>query len=848
MTADGALSTPTKGRTAARELVRLASISVAAGLAYYAGAVIGLWLKLPDATPSVMWPPNAILTSALLLTPTRIWPLVLMSALPAHVALEARQGWPIAMVLTLFGTNCSEALLAAGGLRRFSDAPTRFDSLHRVSLFLAIVVFAAPFISSFLDAGAVALFLEERYWKVWTARLFSNTLTALTVVPAVVMVATSGRRWLATAARSQHLEAAALAAGMLLVATFVLRAPAPDRMTAELADRAGIAWFLPLMVWAAVRMGPAGLSLTVLGAALVVVSAAVHAHGPFEGLSPENTTLALQVFLIVVSAPLLVVAALIEERRLAQINLSRQLILEALLARLSGAFVQLPSNRMWAGFNDSLRQIGEALDLDCVMLFEYGATDRDAVRVGSWNAAGAEELCDAMVRRVGQRPADIAPGTEPAVLDEETHTAVLMPLSVDERVRGVLICVSRRHPAGPGSHLLEQLRLVARVLANALSRKITEDALRASEATKSAILSSLTYGVVVVDRAGDIITVNERWLQMLAETGGPVSAAPGANYLSACRSVSRTGEPWGEAAATGVGTVLAGTSREFRGEYTWGSRHGQRTIALRAVRLDRPEGGAVITHVDITDQRRAELEARRAHAELAHVSRVATMGALTASIAHQLNQPLTGILSNAQAARRMLAAPEPDLEEARRTLEDIMEDDRRAHEVIVRMRDFIRKDSSESGPVDLNRVLNDVVRLLSSDAIIRNVAIALQFDGRPAVVHGDCVQLQQVVLNLIVNALESFAEPGGRNRRVVVRSNCFGRDLVEVQVIDNGSGFIVPPESAFEALQTTKPGGMGLGLSIARSIIEAHAGTIRATNNPDGGATVSFRLPLARRP
>lgn len=661
------------------------------------------------------------------------------------------------------------------------------------------------------------------------------------------MVATSGRRWLLTARRSQHLEAAALALAMLLVSLFILRDPNQDRMTAELADRAGLAWFLPVMMWAAIRMGPAALSLTVLGAALVVVSTAVHSHGPFQGLSPEKTTLALQVFLIVVSVPLLVMAALIEERRLAQIDVSRRLLLEALLARLSGAFVRLPSNRMQAAFDESLHQIGEALDLDCAMLFEYGEHG-SAAHVGAWKSAACpEETRETLVRRIAHRPLERDPLAEPAILEEGAYTAVLMPLAADNRVRGILATVSSRQPAAPGSPFLEELRHVARVLANALARKSTEDALRDSEATKSAILSSLTYGVVVLDKAGDIITVNERWLQMLSEMSGPASAAPGVNYLSACHAASRTGELWGDAAAAGVGAVLDGTSPEFRSEYSWPGRYGPRRIAMRAVPLDRPEGGAVITHVDMTDMRRAELEAQRARAELAHVSRVATMGALTASIAHQLNQPLTGILANAQAARRLLAAPEPDLEEARRTLDDIMDDDRRAHEVIVRMRDFIRKDSGLTGPVDLNEVLNDVARLLNSDAVIRNVSIVLQSDGSAAVVHGDRVQLQQVVLNLIVNALESFAEPTARNRRVVVRSRCSGRDLVEVEVIDNGGGFIVPPESAFEALQTTKPAGMGLGLSIARSIIEAHAGSIRASNNPDGGATVSFRLPLARR-
>jgi C4-dicarboxylate-specific signal transduction histidine kinase len=266
---------------------------------------------------------------------------------------------------------------------------------------------------------------------------------------------------------------------------------------------------------------------------------------------------------------------------------------------------------------------------------------------------------------------------------------------------------------------------------------------------------------------------------------------------------------------------------------------------MRVVPLARPEGGAVVTHADLTDQRRAELEAQRAQAELAHVSRVATMGALTASIAHQLNQPLTGILSNAQAARRLLAAAPPDLAEAGLALDDIIADDRRASDVIVRMREFLRKDTGRLEDVDLNAVIGDVARLVSSDAIIRNVELKLKLDRRPALVRGERVQLEQAVLNLVVNALEAFGEPHRADRRVTVRSCCCSQDLVEVSVVDNGCGFNGAEEFAFEALYTTKQAGMGLGLSIARSIVEAHAGAIRARDNAEGGATVSFLLPVA---
>ena len=841
---------------------RLVGLGVTVCAAYYAGAAVGFALKLPNATPSVMWPPNAILTCALLLTHPRLWPFVLASALPAHIALEAGAGWPMALVLALFATNCIEALLAAGGLRWLSDAPTRFDSLRRVTIFLAVVPVAAPFLSSFLDAAAVSMVRDEPYWRVWTARLFSNALTAVTLVPAVVMCATTARVWLRTSSRSERTEAALLATAMVLVATVLLRGTGSDPMSTALTERAQMAWLLPVLLWAAIRLGPGALSVALLCSSLVLVGAAFHSHGPFQGLSSSDSTMALQLFMTAISFPLLVVAALVEERRLVQQNISERLAFEALLARVSGSFVQLPSDRMRTVFTESLRQIGEFLGLDRLMLFECPDPPRDLTLVSVWTAPGASDIREMLdridlrgpIERFRQRDTlrheEVSRPESAFVRGHAPHGSTLdhlIPLIAEEKMLGALACTSTAATADRHAATIEQLQLIARVLANALARKRSEDSLRASEATKSAILASLTNGVVVVDRHGRIVTVNERWRQMVGDEAPATATQIGASYLEYYRAAARAGELWAADAAGGIEAVLFGATTDFRLEHVHRGPGGDRTFMIRAVPLERAEGGAVVTHVDLTDQRRAELEAQRARTELAHVSRVATMGALTASIAHQLNQPLTGILSNAQAARRFLAAAAPDLDEARASLEDIMEDDRRATEVILRMRDLLRKDDGLLADIDLNALVGDVVRLVSSDAIIRNVALVTQLEAGAAVVRGDRVQLQQVVLNLIVNALEAFGERRTRDRRVIVRSSLAARNLVEISVSDNATGFDGGEEFAFEAFHTTKAGGMGLGLSIARSVVEAHAGVIRAADNREGGATVSFRVPLAHR-
>jgi two-component system sensor kinase FixL len=220
------------------------------------------------------------------------------------------------------------------------------------------------------------------------------------------------------------------------------------------------------------------------------------------------------------------------------------------------------------------------------------------------------------------------------------------------------------------------------------------------------------------------------------------------------------------------------------------------------------------------------------------------MGELTASLAHELNQPLTGILTNAQAARRLLDAGPPDLDELREILADIVADDKRAAEVIQRLRDLLRKGETQLCSLDLNVLIRDVVKLLGSDAIIRRVLVTLDLDVRPALVMGDRVQLQQVVLNLLLNAMDAAAESAGSDRTVVVRTRTEA-DAVEVSVKDAGPGLRDgTQELIFQPFYTTKAGGMGMGLAIAKSIIEAHVGVIWAENTPPRGAAFCFRVPL----
>ena len=250
--------------------------------------------------------------------------------------------------------------------------------------------------------------------------------------------------------------------------------------------------------------------------------------------------------------------------------------------------------------------------------------------------------------------------------------------------------------------------------------------------------------------------------------------------------------------------------------------------------------------VDITERKLAELEAARQRHDLAHLARVTALGELSSSLAHELTHPLTAILSNAQAAQRFLADDNVDLDEVREILNDIVTQDQRAGEVIHGLRLLLQKGEPQKqcDDVDLNEVIREVVQLMRSDLINRNATLDTDLAQNLPAVTGDRVQLQQVLLNLALNGCEALGDYNSSERRLLIASQ-WENGAVRVSVADRGSG--IPEEKmqqVFERFFTTKKEGMGLGLSVCRTIIDAHRGKIWATNNAGCGATFHFSLPI----
>jgi PAS domain S-box-containing protein len=279
-------------------------------------------------------------------------------------------------------------------------------------------------------------------------------------------------------------------------------------------------------------------------------------------------------------------------------------------------------------------------------------------------------------------------------------------------------------------------------------------------------------------------------------------------------------------------------------------------VHYSAFRIDDPETGQPVNigNVcrDITERKRAEAKAREndrryreMQTELAHANRVAAMGQLTASIAHEVNQPLTGVITYGDACLRWLDGEVPRIDQARNAVEQMIGSARRASDVIARIRALSRKDALETAQLDINKAIDDVIALIREEINVHGVSLRLDLGASLPPVDGDRIQLQQVIMNLLMNGIQATSRMTGRPRELRIRTLEHGSDQILVAVEDSGPG--IEPENidrVFKAFYTTKPDGIGMGLSICRSIVEAHGGRLWATANVPHGATFQFTLPV----
>jgi two-component system, LuxR family, sensor kinase FixL len=635
---------------------------------YYLGARVGFALTFQPHPISVFWPPNSILLAALLLTSPRIWWFLLLAAFPAHLIAELQSQVPPAMVVCWFISNCSEAVIGAGLTRYLLRGPMRFDNLRSVAAFCLCAGFLGPFLSSFIDAGFVALngWGQASYVENWRARFFSNFLTALTLAPAILawfdFRPTQWRR----ISSGHALEGSVLFLGLVIASTIVLynarTNPDPVLFYAP----------LPFLLWAVFRFGARATSAAILIVTLLAIWSSAHGHGPFTSQSAESNARSIQMFLIVMTVPIMLLAAGIQERRKAE-------------ERFAEAFRSSPDPMSIIRQRD-----GILIDVNDHWVNTFGHERKDAIG----RSLPDLNLC----------------------LSKGGHVQQMIGFSQSEPIRD-LDCEVR---------------------------------------TKAGEVRHVSLSADVVEMGNEPCFV----------------------------------------------------------------------VVIR----------------DITDQKKAEEMSR----DLAHASRLAIVGELSASIAHEINQPLGAILSNADAAELLLESESPPLDEVRKILGDIRNDDLRASDIIRHIRLLTRKQVMQMESLDVNEVSGEVVRLMEPEARRRNVSLRTEFTAAPGTILGDRVHLQQVLMNLILNAMEAMSDRPESERDLLVRTATNGQRRVEISVTDSGPG--IPQEKLprlFESFFTTKENGMGLGLAIVRSIIDSHQGQIFAENNSDMGATFRFDLPVS---
>jgi len=370
---------------------------------------------------------------------------------------------------------------------------------------------------------------------------------------------------------------------------------------------------------------------------------------------------------------------------------------------------------------------------------------------------------------------------------------------------------------------------VARI---AIEQHRAQQALRQSEARNLAILNAIpdwmfmttAEGVFVDYHAKDVSQLYTPPSAFLGKSIKDVMPAPvSALLLEATARVKTAEEP----------EVI---------EYALNMDGAERFYEARVVSCD---GDKVLSIVrDVTEQKTAQIEAAAHRLELAHLGRVATLGQLTAALAHEMSQPLTAALINAEAARGSMHHEPIDLSELRATIDDIINDNRRAVAVINRLRDFLRKKASLPQPVDFNDVVREVLDLAHSEFIARRVTVTSTLATNTTVVLGDRIQLQQVILNLLLNACDAMSETPLSEKQIALTATVED-GFVRLAVADRGTG--IPNDrldDVFEPFVTFREKGLGLGLAISRSIMTAHNGSIQAENNADGGATFRCSLPL----
>jgi PAS domain S-box-containing protein len=630
-------------------------------------------------------------------------------------------------------------------------------------------------------------------------RFFSNVLAALIVVPLIVSWASNGIAGLRTTRRLPYLEACVLFLGLLSVSYGVLYELGSG------ADAALLFLPLPFLLWAAVRFGSSGASSAISIVGFLAIWSGSHGHGPFSGGTAEQNALSIQIFLVALTIPILFLAAVIEERAAGQIDLrefEERVVLAAEAAHLGVWELDTVTNQVW--MSDKARAL---FQFDLETPIDYSLLQD---RVHPEDRARRDSALKRAIETHGEY---------------EIEYRVLLPDGTFRWIAGRGRCGTERNGTG--------VRLIA-VSMDVTPQKEAQDLFRlAAEGSRlgvwhwEEVAKTLSWDGAA-RKIFDVSVDEEITLDTFYRCLHPDDA-------------ERVKQTWRRAVESGLPYDIEFRTQRTDGSIRWlhGRGRGYYDKAGKPLWMT----GVVF---DITAQKEAELEAKQRRDELSHLSRLALMGEMSASFAHELNQPLAGIASNAGAGQRFIDRGNVDLQEIRELLADIGADARRASDVVRGIRGMIKKEQTAHHPINLNDVVTNVAQMMKADALLHASELKTSLEANLPIVEADPVQIQQVLINLVVNAFDAMRETPESKRKVEITTQQSGDRAVRVSVRDNGVGISEEMRSRlFKRFCTTKPDGMGMGLAIVRSIVESHGGTVAAENIEDGGARFHFTVPAS---
>jgi PAS domain S-box-containing protein len=767
------------------------------GTAFYFAYVYGM--EFSRATASPFWFPDSVLLCALLSTRRSSWPYLLAATVPIRLLVPAASDTPVWFLAASTAIDCAKAVLAATLLRRVLTNPMRFRTVREFGAYCVVAVILVPAMAA-LAGAAARLPLDDHFFSSWERWFLGDALASLIVTPFLFYwVLSPSWRKLQQTSGLRRAEAALLLCG-LLASTWLAFEPSSARLS--LVDSR---FYAPVafLVWAALRFGVRGASGALAILAVFAVHAALSQAGTFAGDTPGAIAASMQQFLFLRAVPLYLVAVLIDGGRWAEESLRESERRFRSLADTAPVLVWMAGpdkscdffNKGWLDFTG--RSLAEECGNECFQ----GVHPDD------------REQC----RRIYTSSFD----------HRQTYEAEYRLRRHDGEYRWILDRgVPRYSPSG------EFLGYIGSAI-DVTDRRLHAAALQRSEERYREVVEAQTDFVCRFLPDTTLTFVNEACCKFFRTTKEGLLSTPFLSLFptnvrsSIVERLARTASS--KEASEWECEVHLADGRVASIRWTW------RPIFDGAGRVHEFQA---IGH-DVTDRKRAE-EADR---KLAHAARLATLGELTAVVAHEINQPLGAILRNAEAADLLLQNATPPVAELRQIVKDISKDDLRAAEAIQLIRTLTHRSAPEIHAVDLNEAVAGVLRLVSGDALRRHVQLRHDLARNLPRVLADVPAIGQVLLNLIVNGMDAMSDtPEDRRQITVTTAPAFGGNVI-IAVADRGHGISSEAMSRlFESFFTTKPEGLGLGLSMAQSIVQAHRGRIWAENSAEGGAVFYVTL------